>query len=112
MNILYVNGQPYNKSFHAAIQAAYVDGIDATKHNVEVLALGELDFDPVLRYGYSKPMPEDPVITRSLELVRWADHIVFVYPMWWGMMPSLMSGWIARVFLPGGNTSSIGRYKN
>jgi NAD(P)H dehydrogenase (quinone) len=100
MNILYINGHPYKKSFHGAIQKSYVSGIDRSKHTVKVLELGELSFDPVLRGGYSEIMPEDPEVTKSQDLVMWADHLVFAYPMWWGMMPSLMSGWIARVFVP------------
>lgn len=101
MNILYINGHPYKKSFHHTIQKTYVSSIDRSKHTIKVLELGELSFDPVLRGGYSERMPEDKVVLKSQELVKWADHIIFTYPIWWGMMPSLMSGWIARVFTPG-----------
>lgn len=101
MNILYVNGHPDPKSFHAAIRDSYLSGVNRDKHVVEVLNLGELHFDPVLRFGYRERMPEDTVITRSQELVKWADHIIFSYPMWWGSPPSLLMGWIARVFTPG-----------
>src|SRR5690606_25819341 len=34
-------------------------------------------------------------------LVAWADHLVFVYPTWWGTMPALMKGFLDRVFTPG-----------
>jgi putative NADPH-quinone reductase len=101
MNILYVNGHPYDKSFNAAIMNSYVNAIDKKKHAIETLELGKMSFDPVLRYGYSKIMDEDKDIKRSQSLIKWADHIVFSYPMWWAMMPSLLSGWIARVFVPG-----------
>ncbi len=109
MNILYVNGHPYARSFHAAIRDSYVGGI-SSEHSVEVLNLGELQFDPVLRCGYSEIMPDDPDILRSQQLVVWADHIVFAYPLWWGTAPSLMTGWIARVFTPGFayNAKSLG----
>ena len=52
MNILYVNGHPYEKSYNAAIEKSYIDGIDQQKHTVKRLDLGKLEFDPVLRYGY------------------------------------------------------------
>lgn len=99
--MLYVNGHPYAKSFHVAIRACYMNAVKAKGHAVEVLNLGELSFDPVLRYGYHERMPEDPVITESQRLVKWADHIVFAYPLWWGMPTSLFMGWVARVFTPG-----------
>ncbi|MCU0240258.1 MAG: NAD(P)H-dependent oxidoreductase [Pyrinomonadaceae bacterium] len=31
----------------------------------------------------------------------WAEHLVFVYPIWWGNLPALVKGFVDRVFLPG-----------
>lgn len=101
MNILYVNGHPYAKSFHAAVRDSYVEAAKAKGHDVEVLNLGALAFDPVLRFGYSKRMSQDDAIDESQRLVTWADHIVFAYPLWWGTPPSLITGWIDCVFTPG-----------
>ena len=112
MNILYINGHPYEKSFHKAIEKHYLDGIDKTKHKVKVLHLGQMEFDPVLRFGYSEFMPEDEEIKKSQELISWADHMVFAYPIWWGQMPSLISGWIARVFTPGHSYKMHGLFKS
>jgi NAD(P)H dehydrogenase (quinone) len=43
------------------------------------------------------------IICSNLEfkLIKWADHLVFVYPTWWGTMPALLKGFIDKVFLPG-----------
>jgi len=100
MNILYINGHPNPESFHAAIETTFVEALDS-KHDIKVLSLGKETFDPVLRFGYAKRMEEDPFITASQEMVLWADHIVFTFPMWWGDAPSLLHGWIERVFMPG-----------
>lgn len=101
MNILVVNGHPDKESFCEAIFNSYVDNIDGDKHDIETLKLNDIDFDPVLRYGYRKRMEKDENISRSQELLLWADHIVFIYPIWWSSMPSLLKGWIDRVFTPG-----------
>lgn len=101
MKILYINGHPYTKSFHAAIRDEYVAAAKANGHTVEILNLGERTFDPVLRFGYSERMAQDDVIDESQRLVKEADHLVFAYPLWWGTPTSLLMGWIARVFTPG-----------
>src|SRR5690606_34146950 len=31
----------------------------------------------------------------------WADHLVFVYPTWWGTMPALLKAFLDRVLTPG-----------
>jgi putative NADPH-quinone reductase len=98
--VLVVLGHPDSESFNHAICDAYVAGLPPGVE-VEVLKLGELDFDPVLRFGYRKRMEPDPVIERSQELVKWADHLVFVFPTWWANLPALLKGWFDRVFTPG-----------
>ncbi|MBW6458792.1 MAG: NAD(P)H-dependent oxidoreductase, partial [FCB group bacterium] len=35
------------------------------------------------------------------EAIKKADHLVIVYPVWWGTYPSLLKGMIDRAFLPG-----------
>ncbi|MCA9385186.1 NAD(P)H-dependent oxidoreductase, partial [Candidatus Dojkabacteria bacterium] len=29
----------------------------------------------------------------------WADHIVFIYPIWWGSYPALLKGYLDTVFM-------------
>lgn len=33
--------------------------------------------------------------------ILWAEHLAWVFPVWWGGVPALMKGFIDRVFLPG-----------
>ena len=35
------------------------------------------------------------------ELIQWANHLVWLYPVWWGGLPALLKGFLDRVFLPG-----------
>ena len=101
MNILVINGHPDKKSFSASIFNEIIENLNKEKHKIETLNLAEMKFDPVLRFGYRERMEEDAEIIRSQELIRWADHLIFIYPIWWSSMPSLMKGWIDRVFTPG-----------
>lgn len=101
MMVLIVNGHPDKASFCSEIYKVYKENIDASSHDIAHLNLGELFFDPVLRYGYRTRMTVDPIIEESQKLIQWADHLVFIYPIWWSSMPSLLKGWIERVFTPG-----------
>ena len=100
-HVLVVMGHPDRESYCQAICDTYVGALNSDRVEVETLDLGRLEFDPVLRYGYHQRMAPDPVIAKSQELVKWCDHIVFIFPCWWEAMPSLLKGWIERVFTPG-----------
>jgi putative NADPH-quinone reductase len=99
--ILVILGHPDTESFCGALAEAYVKGAKATGADVRILKLGDLDFDPVLWKGYNRIQELEPDLVKSQELIKWSDHIVFVYPNWWGAMPALMKGFFDRVFLPG-----------
>jgi putative NADPH-quinone reductase len=68
---------------------------------VKEIRVSDLRFDPVLHTGYRHTQTMEEDLVRSQKLIRWADHVVFVYPTWWGTMPALLKGFIDRVFLPG-----------
>lgn len=99
--ILVINAHPYDESYVSELFRTYVNHLDTNKHQVKTIELGKMTFDPVLRYGYTKRMPVDNDIELSQNLVSWADHIVFFYPIWWTTMPALLKGWIDRVITPG-----------
>jgi len=101
MKILVVNGHPDSKSYVSALFKKYVDNLDKKKHEIRTLDLGKMKFDPVLRFGYREFMKPDKEIEYSQECVKWADHIIFFYPIWWETVPSLLKGWFERVLTPG-----------
>ena len=99
--ILIILGHPNKNSFGKALAAEYKEGAKKTGAQVKELYLSDLNFNPNLPMGYKqKPELEDD-LKKSQEDILWADHLVFVYPSWWGTMPAMMKGFIDRVFLPG-----------
>lgn len=99
--ILVILGHPADESFCGALADSYVKGAEAAGNEVRLISLGNLSFDPVLHNGYATIQELEPDLVTAQATITWAQHIVFVYPIWWGAMPALLKGFIDRVFLPG-----------
>jgi NAD(P)H dehydrogenase (quinone) len=99
--ILIILGHPRSESLCGAIGRAYREGAQAAGHDVELLELGELAFDPILRERIRGEQLLEPDLQRAQAEIRRADHLVFVYPIWWGGLPALLKGFLDRCLLPG-----------
>jgi len=99
--ILVILGHPDSGSFCGALADAYEAGAKGAGHEVQRLSLGELAFDPVLHKGYAEIQPLEPDLLHAQEAITDAEHLVFVYPVWWGAPPALLKGFFDRAFLPG-----------
>ena len=101
MKTLIILGHPDGESLNAALADAYETGLRKTDAEVERLDLHKLSFDPILRYGYRKRTELEPDLVEAQRLLKWADHLVWVYPVWWGSVPALLKGFLDRTLLPG-----------
>ncbi|WP_237274621.1 NAD(P)H-dependent oxidoreductase [Tenacibaculum ovolyticum] len=99
--ILIINGHPDKESFNYALSAAYIKGVNKTDAELTQINISDLDFNPNLRFGYRKRMELEPDLVDAINKIKKADHIVWVFPIWWGGYPALMKGFIDRTFLPG-----------
>ncbi|MFS0725608.1 NAD(P)H-dependent oxidoreductase [Paenibacillus sp. 1P07SE] len=99
--IAIITGHPDPQSYCAALSAAYGKGAGGAGTEVRHIDLSQLDFNPNLAYGYRQRTELEEDLLEAQETIRWADHLVFVYPTWWGSVPAVLKGFIDRVFLPG-----------
>lgn len=99
--ILVINGHPDKESYCTALAEQYKLGADFSGGDCKLINLSDLDFSPILKHGYRKRTDLEPDLSNAQELIFEADHLVFVYPNWWGTYPALLKGFIDRVFLPG-----------
>jgi putative NADPH-quinone reductase len=99
--VLIILGHPLKDSLNGGLAEQYAEGARAGGHEVKTLFLGEMDFNPMLEKGYKEIQPLEPDLERAQELIKWADHVVLIYPTWWASMPALMKGFLDRTVLPG-----------
>ncbi|MBC6998624.1 NAD(P)H-dependent oxidoreductase [Cytophaga sp. FL35] len=99
--ILIINGHPDAESFNAALADAYLKGAQKSGADTKVIHIRDLNFNPNLQFGYRKRTELEPDLLEAQKILKWADHLVWVYPVWWGSVPALMKGFLDRVLLPG-----------
>lgn len=99
--VLIINGHPDKESFNNALSEAYVKGAKKSEGEIKEIRIRELNFNPNLQFGYRKRTELEPDLVEAQEKLKWADHIVWVYPVWWGSVPAIMKGFLDRVLLPG-----------
>lgn len=99
--IALIVGHPDKESYNFAIAEAYKNGAQKSGAEVRSIIIRDLDFNPNLEFGYRKRTTLEPDLIKSQETLKWADHIVWIYPVWWGSVPAIMKGFIDRVLLPG-----------
>jgi NAD(P)H dehydrogenase (quinone) len=96
--IVYANPAP--DSFDNSIVDAYVEVVRDQGHRFEIRDLYQLNFDPVLkadeRPGCAGWKPRADVV-EELDHVRSAEVIVLVYPIWYGLPPAILKGYVDRV---------------
>lgn len=99
--ILIINGHPNKDSFNFALAEAYKIGALKSGAEVKEIIIKDLKFNPNLESGYQKRSDLEPDLLDAWEKIKWAEHLVWVHPVWWGGLPAITKGFIDRLFLPG-----------
>jgi putative NADPH-quinone reductase len=98
--ILIINGHPDKESLCSELAESYKRGADASGALCKLVNLADLEFNPVLKYGYRQRTELEPDLVSVQNDISESDHIVMVYPNWWSTYPALLKGFIDRTFLP------------
>lgn len=101
MKIYLILGHPDQESFNGQLATACEHAARAKGHEVRRHNLGDLTFDPVLHHGYKHIQQLEPDLVQAKENISWCDHLMIIYPMWWGSLPALLKGFFDRVLHPG-----------
>lgn len=83
-----------------ALADQYAKAAEAGGHLVQVVRLCDLEF-PWLRSAAEFAALPLGIIGSQQEHIRWADHLVILYPLWLGSMPALLKAYLEQVMRPG-----------
>lgn len=109
MNIAIIQGHPdpAGGRFCHALAAAYAEGAVEGGHAPRLVEVARLDFPLVRDADEWRSGTPLPAIAQAQETVRWAEHLVILYPLWMGEMPALLKGFLEQVLRPGFATSAV-----
>ncbi|WP_286772886.1 NAD(P)H-dependent oxidoreductase [Sphingomonas sp. 66-10] len=97
---LVVCASPAPGGFGHAVVETYVDIVRQAGQEAIVRDLYGIGFDPVLKIDERPDGPHwapSPDVAAELEFVRQADILVLVYPIWYGLPPAILKGYVDRV---------------
>ncbi len=101
VTILQGHPDPAGGRFCHALAAAYSEGARAAGREVKLVEVAKLDF-PLLRTAadfYDGAGPEG--VRAAQEAILWADHLMIVYPLWFGCFPAQFHAFFEQAFRPG-----------
>jgi 1,4-dihydroxy-2-naphthoate octaprenyltransferase len=101
MRCLLILAHPRRDSLSGALFDAYAEGARQAGAECRELILSEMHFDPDVHVLSPEQQPLEPDLLRAQRDIHWAEHLVFVYPTWWGTFPALLKGFLDRVLIPG-----------
>ncbi len=99
--ILIINGHPNQGSFNFGLVEAYKKGASGAGAEIKEIVIKDLVFNPNLAFGYQQRTELEPDLLDAWDKIKWAEHMVWVHPVWWGGLPAVTKGFADRLFLPG-----------
>ena len=101
MRCLLILAHPRRDSLCGALFDACAEGARQAGVECRELILSEMHFDPDVHAVSPEQQPLEADLLRAQRDIHWAEHMVFVYPTWWGTFPALLKGFLDRVLTPG-----------
>ncbi|MES2971972.1 MAG: NAD(P)H-dependent oxidoreductase [Pseudomonadota bacterium] len=101
--ILIIQGHPDGATPHLChgLASAYAEGALEGGHLVRRIDVSTLDFAFLRSQKDWENGPVPPGLAAAQEDIRWAQHIVIVFPLWLGGMPAMLKGFLEQVARPG-----------
>lgn len=121
VKVTIVFNHPYEGSFCNAILQSISKGLKKAKHEIDLIHLDNDKFNPVMTVddlkAFREKKPVDQKVIEYDKRIKNADHLIFIFPIWWELMPAMMKGFVDKVIFPGvaydytnTNNTFVGQY--
>ena len=96
---------PWRGSFNFAISESICNVIKKNGQEYDLLDLNRDDFNPVMSEAelavYAEGIILDPKVKEYQQRLKTTDYLIFIFPIWWNVMPAMLKGWMDKVLTPG-----------
>ncbi len=96
---------PHKRSFSAAVADAAIRGALAGGHEIDLIDLAADGFQPAMTredlLAWRQGNTIDARVRDYQRRLLAADHLAFVFPVWWEAMPAATKGFLDRVLTKG-----------
>lgn len=96
---------PHHRSFLAALLQSVMKQLRAEKNEIDLIDLHADGFNPVMSAAdlsnWRRGLPTDPQVADYQHRLLTADRIIFMFPVWWEVMPAMTKGFLDKVYAKG-----------
>lgn len=97
--------QPHHRSYSAAIAQQCIQFLKHNNEEVDIIDLHADHFNPVIDASeltnWRTKKVVDPMAEDYYQRLAQADQIIFIFPIWWEVMPAMTKGFLDKVLSKG-----------
>lgn len=96
---------PHHRSFLAALLNPIRRQLQEEANEIDLIDLHADGFNPVMSAddlaNWRRAQPTDPLTADYQRRLLTADRIIFMFPVWWEVMPAMTKGFLDKVYAKG-----------
>ncbi|WP_143462288.1 NAD(P)H-dependent oxidoreductase [Levilactobacillus enshiensis] len=99
------NNVPHHRSFLAALLQRVMTQLRHENNAIDLIDLHADGFNPVMSAAdlsnWRRGQATDPQVADYQQRLLAADRIIFMFPVWWEVMPAMTKGFLDKVYAKG-----------
>lgn len=99
--ILIIFGHPSKKNFNRSLMREYSKGVQEAGYLIDKVDVVDLKLEAFLKNDYKSKVEMTPGLLKVQKKIKWADHLVFFFPVWWATPPALLKVFLEVILQPG-----------